>query len=129
MTKAFIIPNEHVRKYLNGLRTPPGWREFRYREDGGQWLNDKRKLSVIASIAVEQDGRVWLHLSMAHPSRMPTYEELTYLKRHWAGDERKAIMVLPAKTEHVNIHQNCLHLFVCLDEDPLPDFTHGMGTI
>jgi hypothetical protein len=28
-----------------------------------------------------------------------------------------------------NIHPNCLHLFCCLDGDPLPDFTGGMGTI
>jgi len=66
---------------------------------------------------------------MSHQKRITNYEELTYLKRHWAGDDRKCIMVLPAKKEHVNIHPNVLHLFCCLDEDPLPDFTRGLGMI
>jgi hypothetical protein len=29
----------------------------------------------------------------------------------------------------VNIHPNCLHLFVCVDNDPLPDFTRGEGLL
>ncbi len=28
-----------------------------------------------------------------------------------------------------NIHPNVLHLFVCLDGDPLPDFTRGKGSL
>ena len=86
-------------------------------------------MSVVASISTELDGRRWLHMSMAHPFRMPSYDDLTYLKRHWAGEDRKCIMVLPAKDEHVNIHKTCLHLWCCLDDDPLPDFTMGTGSI
>ena len=78
---------------------------------------------MIASIAKEADGRDWLHLSMSHRKRVPNYDELVYLKKHWAGENRKAIMVLPASEEHVNIHPNVLHLFVCISGDPLPDFS------
>ena len=114
---------------LTGQKPPPGWVLDEQREDGARWINRKRQMIVIGSIAEEQDGKRWLHLSMSHRNRVPTYDELVYLKRHWAGDDRKAIMVLPARSEHVNIHPYVLHLFVCLDADPLPDFTHGLGTI
>lgn len=100
-------------------------------EEGYMWLNQKKKLSVIGSIGEEQDGRTWLHLSIAHTvnGRLPTYKELQYLKRHWVGPERKAMQIFPPESEHVNIHPDCLHLFACMDEDPLPDFTWGTGLI
>lgn len=118
-------------EYYENRKIPPGWRILEEGEDGYLWLNRKRRLSVIASIFEEQDGREWLHLSIAHQikGRLPTYEELTYLKRHWAGPDKKCIMVLPPESEHVNFHPNCLHLFCCLTEDILPDFTWGTGLI
>jgi len=114
---------------LTGKKPPPGWVAEEHRLDGAKWINHKRKLCVIGSIGVEQDGKQWLHLSMSQARRVPNYEELTYLKRHWAGEDRKCIMVLPAKAEHVNISENVLHLWCCLDGDPLPDFTHGNKTL
>lgn len=114
---------------MSKIKKPPGWELYVKRSDGMMWVNRSRQLSVIESTNREKDGKNWRHLSIAHPRRMPTYDELTYLKRHWAGEDAKAIMVFPAKAEHVNIHPNCLHLFVCLDGDPLPDFTQGTGSI
>ncbi len=110
-------------------KIPPGWRVTEMRDDGARWQNDKRQMIVIASISVEQDGKAWMHLSMSHARRVPTYDELVYLKLHWAGDDRKCVMVLPEKAKHINIDPNVLHLFCCLEGDPLPDFTGGRGTI
>jgi hypothetical protein len=84
---------------------------------------------VIVSVFRELDNKMWIHASMSHPHRLPSYDELKYLKRHFVGTARKAIQVFPAESEHVNLHPNCLHLFSCIDEDPLPDFTHGTGMI
>lgn len=114
---------------LTGKKLPPGWVEFESPYYHGFWENNGKSLRVMASFARYSDGKFWLHLSMSHRRRMPTYDELTYLKRHWIGDDRKAVMVLPEKKEHVNIHPRCLHLFCCLDDDPLPDFTMGSGSI
>lgn len=108
---------------LTGRKLPPGWQERVSGVDGSAWYNSKRKLAVIGSISVEADGKPWLHLSLSHPKRMPTYDDLVYLKKHWAGEDRKCIMVMPPKSEHVNIHPFCLHLWCCLGEDPLPDFS------
>lgn len=111
------------------LKIPPGWECRIEGHDGYLWYNRKKGLSVIASVSFEEDNRQWLHLSMAHTRRVPTYYELCYLKRHWAGEEHKCIMIFPPRSEHVNFHPNCLHLFCCLSEDIIPDFTHGLGTI
>lgn len=114
---------------LTGKNPPQGWRLNQGGADGGMWDNNKKRLRVVASVSTEQDGKRWLHMSMSHPKRIPTYDELVYMKRHWAGEQRKCIMVLPPSDEHVNFHPFCLHLFCCLDDDGLPDFTRGMGTI
>jgi hypothetical protein len=122
MVDKFSIP-------LTGKEPPPGWMKTSYPGGGFVWDNNKRMLRVIASIMEYDDDKEWLHLSMSHRRRMPTYDDLAYLKKHWAGDDRKCIMVFPPKSEHVNIHPYCLHLFCCLDGDPLPDFTFGTGSI
>jgi hypothetical protein len=113
----------------SGEKPPPGWILEQTRADGARWINNKRQMVVIGSIAIEDDGKKWLHMSMSHRKRVPTYDELIYLKRNWIGEDRKAIMVLPEKEKHINIHPFVLHLFCCLDGDPLPDFTQGGDTI
>lgn len=99
---------------------------------GWTYVDRRRRLSVIQTLSDKNDfgdGRTWLHVSIASPDRMPTYDELIELKATFVGEDRKAIMVLPPRSEHVNIHPNCLHLYCCLDGDPLPDFTTGKEMI
>lgn len=96
--------------------------------DGGVW-EQRGGLGVIVSGADYPDGKDWLHLSVSRRERVPSYAELIYVKELFIGKDRKAIMVLPSRAEHVNIHPNVLHLFHCMDEDPLPDFTMGSGSL
>lgn len=117
------------REFVDALKIPPGWRPTSVRLDGTAWYNPKKRLMVIVSASKELDGKQWVHASISHSTRLPSYEELKYLKRHFIGADRKAIQVFPSDSEHVNIHPKCLHLFCCLDDDPLPDFTHGLGCI
>lgn len=94
--------------------------------DGALFKNMGRRLSVIVSGDVEQDGRRWLHLSVASPDWLPKYETLVEVKELFIGRERKAIQVFPPRSQHVNQHPNCIHLWHCVEaEDPLPDFTRG----
>ena len=86
-------------------------------------------LRVIMSGAIEQDGKKWIHVSLSRKSRMPTYKDITVVKRLFIGADKKALQVLEPESEHANIHPFCLHLWHCVDADPLPDFTHGLGTI
>jgi len=101
-------------------KKPPGWRDCDPWGDASVWENRKRQLRVMAEVE-EHDGERWLHLSMSHPRRMPNYEEMCYLKRHWLGEQAKAIEIHAPLAEHVNIHQTCRHLWCNLDRDTIPD--------
>lgn len=111
---------------------PPGWdrvpspREtLQAMANGGyfkKWLHRKDGRSVIVSEERQTDGRRWVHASIAHIRKIG-YEDLVYLKRHWLGEDVRAIQVFPPRETHVNVHPNCLHLWVCLDGDGLPEFS------
>jgi hypothetical protein len=106
---------------FTGNPLPPGWCEIPHGGYHGVWVNQKKQMKVIASFEIH-DQKQWLHVSISHERRMPAYQDLVYLKRHWIGADKKAVMVLPEESEHVNIHPRCLHLFCCINGDPLPDF-------
>lgn len=106
---------------------PWGWRETTRLEDGIRWRH-RHGQSVIMSGQV-QDGKRWIHLSLARMDRTPTHEELAEVKDIFLGRERLAIHLYPPRSKHVNLHPHCLHLWCCLDGDPVPDFTNGAATI
>ncbi len=85
-------------------------------------------LTVICSARPEADGKRWMHVSCSRPSRLPSWDDLRLVKDTFIGRERKALQVLPPQSEYVNCHPYVLHLWACLDGDPLPDFRRN-GTI
>ena len=122
------------RERLQELKLPPGWEVHEYAKEGARWVKKKNGniiQIVIASCALEADGQAWTHLSISNNKRsvMPTSADLVYLKRHWLGDDRKAVMVLPEAKHHVNMVRNVLHLFSCVSADPLPEFSRMYGIL
>lgn len=107
---------------------PTSWQLREERPDGAAYQNDMRGLFVIVSVALELDGKHWLHFSMSHKARPPRWRELVECKDLFIGDVN-AYQVLPVKSKYVNIHPNTLHLWHCFDGDPLPDLTQGGGSI
>jgi hypothetical protein len=103
--------------------------ELDYGLGGVQFRHEDMQMMAIFTMSCHQDGKCWIHASIARTDRIPSYDELRKLKTEFIGRDRKAIMVLPAEAEHVNIHPNTLYLFCCLDGDPLPDFTCGSGSL
>jgi len=73
-------------------------------------------------------GKIWLHVSLSQKRRVPTYEEMTTVKKIFIGPTRQAVQIFPPEDEHINIHPYCLHLWSCLDGDGLPKFGKA-GTI
>lgn len=69
------------------------------------------------------DNELWLHLSIKPQNRksLPTWDELRWAKDYFLGD-RKAIQVLPPRSEYVNLDPYVLHLYAPIERDPLPDF-------
>jgi hypothetical protein len=110
---------------------PSNWREVERGLDGAKYISDAASLACVLSCSIESDGRPWLHMSVSHRKRIPTWGELRVTKELFLQD-REAIQILPPKAKYINIHPNVLHLFALLDEKAstgLPDFTGGTGSI
>jgi hypothetical protein len=111
---------------------PADWRQIaggHPGDDGAAYRNILTQATVIISAARERDGRNWIHFSIAHPVRMPTWNELVAAKELFLGQEVLAIQVIPPRSRYINLHPNCLHLWRCLDGDPVPDFARGGKSI
>lgn len=107
------------------FNVPHNWQVTARGRDGLKLLhyrNGTPDYSLVVSIQREEDGRLWAHLSIA-ARETPTYEMLRSVKDKFLGPDRKAVMVFPERRRHVNLHPTCLHLFSCLDDDPLPEFS------
>lgn len=107
---------------------PPKWRLIMRGGDGAKY-HYGADMTVIVSVATELDGRGWLHMSMSHRRRLPSWEELVLARNVLLGEDRTVYQVLPPKKEHVNICDRVLHVWCCLDGPVLPDFTRGSGSL
>lgn len=106
---------------------PAYWRAIRFGPSG--WALTAEPLQVIYSWAdyPERPGVDWLHASISHMHRMPSYEELQLLFRAvftgWAYE------VFAPPEHHVNIHENARHLWGRLDGRPVMPNFGATGTI
>lgn len=94
------------------------------------WRMSARDLtsSVIVTAAIH-DSHTWIHASIAHADRMPSYDDLVTLHRAVWGKRGTAYQVFAPAAEHVNIHEYALHLWGRSDGlAQLPNFG-ALGTI
>lgn len=56
-------------------------------------------------------GELRWHLSVSHNKRNPTWEEIRDLRYALVPDEAMMCMFLPPRSEYVNAHLYCFHLF------------------
>lgn len=68
----------------------------------------------------------WVGLQVITSTRldgkMPTYDDMTWIKDAFIGGLHWALQYFPPKSEHVSDHDKCLHLWSCLEKIDLPDF-------
>lgn len=64
------------------------------------------QLAIIAS-----DGGGWEHVSVSTRHRIPRWEEMCFVKDLFWDEEDEVIQFHPRKSEYVNCHPNCLHLW------------------
>lgn len=69
-------------------------------------LAHSQKVLVLAS-----DGGGWEHVSVSRRDRCPTWDEMCQVKEMFWDDEDCVIQYHPPKSEWVNNHPNCLHLW------------------
>lgn len=66
----------------------------------------KAKLMCIKS---NDDG--WNHVSVTIDKRTPTWDEMAYIKHVFFENEDICIQIHPKKSQYVNLHENCLHIW------------------
>lgn len=64
------------------------------------------ELKVIVS-----DGAGWDHVSVSLPNRCPNWLEMHFVKELFFEDEETVIQFHPKRSEYVNNHPYCLHLW------------------
>ena len=102
-------------------KLPQNWRIIQRLTDGA-FYRSRNGLKVMISCCLESDGKNWVHLSVSRRDRLPSWTEFVEVKELFLGKESLAIQVFVPRSEWVNDHQYCLHLYQCLDERPVPDF-------
>lgn len=76
-----------------------------------------RLMTVVAS-----DGLGWEHVSVSLRDRCPTWEEMCWVKSLFWDEEEVVIQYHHAKSQAVNYHPYCLHLWKPLGVTlPIPD--------
>lgn len=90
-------------------------RNGRFRTDEGHGNNGaffiptrpgQTPLKVIAS-----DGEGWEHVSISLPDRCPSWAEMCRIKALFWDDEDAVMQLHPPRSDWVNNHQFCLHLW------------------
>lgn len=61
-------------------------------------------------IIVSKQRAGW-HLSVSRPERLPTWEEMRDARYALVPDEATMALLLPPKSEYVNVHDYCLQMY------------------
>lgn len=72
--------------------------------------------SVLAS-----NGMGWEHVSVASKKKIPAWKDMCIIKEMFFEDNEVVMQLHPAKSDYVNNHPNCLHLWRPVNQAiPLP---------
>lgn len=73
-------------------------------------LKHGQRVFVIAG-----DGLGWEHVSVSRKDRAPLWEEMCQIKAMFWDDEDCVVQFHPPRSQYVNVHNNCLHLWRPVD--------------
>jgi hypothetical protein len=90
-----------------------------------------RGLSIIASDGAEWpfDGPPWEHVSVSRPDRCPTWDEMCAVKRLFWSDDECVVQFHPPRSQYVNFHAHCLHLWKPIGVEIALPPTHTLGPV
>jgi len=113
--------NEDFRRPKRAMILSIIWREIPA-PAGSQRAYMKGGTLFVVVTEERHDNEWWRHASCSREDRLPSWEDLREVKKLFIGRDSKAVQVLPAESEYVNLHPYVLHLWSNLDRDLLPDF-------
>jgi hypothetical protein len=74
------------------------------------------------AFAIASDGAGWEHVSVSRTDRCLTWDEMCQVKAMFWGDDDCVLQFHPPKSEYVNNHPYCLHLWRPIGVAvPIPD--------
>ena len=97
------------------MNTPEYWNELKSPAPEYMRVWRNRGLQTLISKSITKDTRWWWHVSVSRPDRMPTWQELAKVRKDFFGEEIEFYQVLPKRSEYVNVHQFCLHMWAPMD--------------
>jgi hypothetical protein len=62
-------------------------------------------------MVIASDGDGWEHVSISLNNRTPNWREMCFIKSIFWSEEDCVVQYHPPKTEYVNNHPHCLHLW------------------
>jgi hypothetical protein len=68
-------------------------------------------LLIIANTADDPIVKGWEHVSISIKHRPPNWQEMCFAKELFWDDEEAVVQFHPPKSQYVNCHPNCLHLW------------------
>lgn len=80
-------------------------------ESGGHGFITFGNLKDCHVIWGRSEGGQYDHVSIAPKRRTPTWEEMCKVKDMFFYDEEECYQVFPKKSEYVNLHKYCLHIW------------------
>lgn len=83
------------------------------------------KARVMLSVDEIECGQQWLHLSVSHPHKNPSWHTIKEVKELFMPKDKYAIQMIAPKSEHINIHEHCFHLWMRLDGPTISDEIKG----
>lgn len=102
-------------RVLNGQWTsPPGSGPHGAFSVAGPCATD---LTIIACDGKDDEAQGWEHVSVSCRNRCPNWLEMNFVKGLFWRDDETVIQFHPAKSEYVNQHPYCLHLWKPVDQD------------
>ena len=79
---------------------------------GSGWVKvHQSKSAKMAAVVFGSNENGMEHVSVSFRDRIPTWEEMCVVKDVFWTEEEACIQVHPRKSEYVNIHENCLHIW------------------
>lgn len=93
----------------------PGGMISRYGDDFGVFqvpspVSSNILLRIIATSGVDMQP-VWEHVSVSLPNRCPNWAEMCFVKDLFWEETECAMQLHVPKSEHINCHEYCLHLW------------------
>lgn len=67
-------------------------------------------------LVIASDGEGWEHVSISHRHKVPSWKTMCLLKDMFFEDDEVVMQLHPKKSQYINNHPNCLHLWKPLTE-------------